>query len=79
MIMGIALFLPPLSMISQIAGEVNMCGAVCPRMFFIVSQKGVVNGFVNNINSMWFGVALVSSILVVTIFSEGCGAAIYVL
>ena len=68
MILGIALFLPPLSMISQIAGEVNMCGAVCPRMFFIVSQKGVVNGFVGNINSMWFGVALVSSILVVTIF-----------
>lgn len=67
-VLGIMIFLPPLSMLPQIAGEVNMCGAACPRMFFIVSQKGVVNGFVGSINSMWFGVALVSSILAVTIF-----------
>ncbi|MDI6744056.1 MAG: 4Fe-4S binding protein [Thermodesulfovibrionales bacterium] len=62
------IFLPPFSAIPKTAGEVNMCGAVCPRMFFIFSPKGVWSGFVNNISSMWFGVALVSSILVVTIF-----------
>lgn len=68
MILGIALFLPPLSMIPQTAGEVNMCGAVCPRMFFIIPPKGIWSGFINNISSAWFGVALVSAILVVTIF-----------
>src|SRR3989338_6161134 len=68
MIMGIALFLPPLSLIPQFAGEVNMCGKVCPRMFFIIPSKWGASGLLNNISSMWFGVALVSSILVVTIF-----------
>ena len=67
MIMGIALFLPPLSLIPQFAGEVNMCGAVCPRMFFIIPAKGW-SGFVNSISSAWFGVILVSAILAVTIF-----------
>lgn len=68
MILGIALFLPPLSVIPQIAGEVNMCGSVCPRMFFIIPPKGISNGFINNVTSAWFGVALVSVILVITIF-----------
>lgn len=68
MILGIALFLPPLSMIPQIAGEVNMCGSVCPRMFFIIPTKGMWSGFINNIYSMWFGAALVGLILLVTLF-----------
>jgi len=68
MIMGIALFLPPLSLIPQFAGEVNMCGAVCPRMFFIIPSKGGASGLLNNINSMWFGVTLVSAILLSTLF-----------
>ncbi len=68
MIMGIALFLPPLSLIPKFAGEVNMCGKVCPRMFFIIPSKWGASGLLNNISSMWFGAALVSSILVVTIF-----------
>lgn len=68
MILGIALFLPPLSMIPQMTGEVNMCGAVCPRMFFILSPKGAWSGLVNNTISMWFGAALVGLILLVTLF-----------
>ena len=44
-----------------------MCGAVCPRMFFIIPAKGW-SGFVNSISSAWFGVILVSAILAVTIF-----------
>ncbi|MBI3592895.1 MAG: 4Fe-4S binding protein [Nitrospirae bacterium] len=68
MIMGIALFLPPLSMIPQFAGEVNMCGAACPRMFFIIPSNGGAGGLLNNISSMWFGAALVSAILLSTLF-----------
>ena len=68
MIFGIVLFLPPLSMLPQIAGEVNMCGAVCPRMFFIIPTKGIWNGLAANIQSMWFGVTLVSAILLSTLF-----------
>lgn len=68
MIMGIALFLPPLSLIPQFAGEVNMCGAACPKMFFIIPSKGGASGLLNNVSSMWFGVALVSAILLSTLF-----------
>lgn len=68
MLLGILLFLPPLSVIPQAAGEVNMCGAVCPRMFFILSPKGIWSGLVNGIQSMWFGTALVGAIFLVTLF-----------
>jgi len=66
--LGLLLFLPPLSAIPQTAGEVNMCGAVCPRMFFIIPAKGIWSGFANSISSAWFGVRLVSAILAVTVF-----------
>src|SRR3990167_6928003 len=46
---GILIFLPPLALIPQIAGEPNMCGKVCPRMFFILSPKGVMQGAVSNV------------------------------
>lgn len=68
MVLGIALFLPPLSILPQAAGEVNMCGAVCPRMFFILPAKDMWTGFINNIQSMWLGVTLVGMILIVTLF-----------
>lgn len=62
------MFLPPLSAIPQTAGEVNMCGAVCPRMFFIIPSKDIWTGFINNIQSAWFGVGLVGTILIATLF-----------
>lgn len=65
---GILLFFPPLSIIPQAVGEVNLCGAVCPRMFFILSPKGILNGFINNISAMWFGASLVGLIFIVTFF-----------
>jgi polyferredoxin len=68
MILGIVIFLPPLSAIPQMAGEVNMCGSVCPRMFFILSTKGIWSGFITGIQSMWFGAALVGVILIITFF-----------
>jgi len=67
-LLGIALFLPPLSIMPQVAGEVNMCGSICPRMFFILPTKDMAAGFLNNINSMFFGFSLVSLILLITLF-----------
>jgi ferredoxin len=66
--LGIFLFLPPLSVIPQTAGEANMCGAVCPRMFFMLSPKGILSGFIGNINTWWFGASLVGIILITTLF-----------
>lgn len=68
MLVGIVLFLPPLSLVPQTAGEVNMCGAACPKMFFILSPRGIAGGFVANVRAMWFGAALVGAILMVTLF-----------
>lgn len=67
-LLGIALFLPPLSLLPQAASEVNMCGAVCPRMFFILSKQGIWAGLVRGVQNAWFGVALVGLILTVTFF-----------
>ncbi|MBZ0155338.1 MAG: 4Fe-4S binding protein [Alphaproteobacteria bacterium] len=65
-LIGIALFLPPLAIIPQTAGEVNLCGSVCPRMFFILSPAGILEGFRNNMQAMWFGASLVGLILLTT-------------
>jgi polyferredoxin len=65
---GMLLFLPPLSFVPQAAGEPNMCGKVCPRLFIILSPKGILPGALSNIQAMWFGVMLVAVILAVTYF-----------
>ena len=65
---GILIFLPPLALIPQIAGEPNMCGKVCPRMFFILSPNGVMQDAVSNIEAMWVGAMLALTILIVTFF-----------
>ncbi len=67
-LLGAALFLPPLSVIPQATGEVNMCGAVCPRMFFIFPSSGMPGGLIENIKAEWFGAALVTIILIATLF-----------
>jgi polyferredoxin len=63
---GVILFLPPLSLLPQAAGEVNMCGKVCPRLFMILSPKGIVSGAQAAVQNMWLGVALVAVVLAVT-------------
>lgn len=68
LLLGLVLFLPPLSLLPQMAGEVNMCGAVCPRMFFILSKQGIWAGLAKGIQSAWFGAALVGMILTATFF-----------
>ena len=69
---GMALFLPPLALVPQIAGAVNLCGVACPRMFFIIPAGGLpgglIEGFENNIRAEWFGASLVGAILITTFF-----------
>ena len=65
---GMLLFLSPFALIPQLAGEVNMCGVVCPRMFFTLPAGGLVAGFGRAIAAEWFGVGLVLLILTVTFF-----------
>ncbi|MDA8388279.1 MAG: 4Fe-4S binding protein [Nitrospiraceae bacterium] len=65
---GMALFLPPLAVIPQIAGAVNLCGAACPRMFFIIRDGGLLKGFGNNLRAEWFGASLAGAILITTFF-----------
>jgi ferredoxin-type protein NapH len=66
-VLGILLFLPPLNVIPQIVGEVNLCGQVCPRLFLILSPKGIIPGALANIQAMWFGVILLGAVLSVTL------------
>jgi ferredoxin len=69
MILGMILFLTPLSLIPQLAGEPNLCGKVCPRLFMIIpADKGILAGFAANIKAMWFGASMVGVILLVTFF-----------
>lgn len=67
-LLGMALFLSPFAVVPQIAGEVNLCGAACPRMFYILSPTGIAEGFRNGIQSAWFGASLVGLILFTTFF-----------
>jgi len=63
---GMALFLSPFALLPQLAGEVNMCGAVCPRMFFILPAGWPSAGFMRGVTAAWAGVSLVGLILAVT-------------
>ncbi|QWR78219.1 4Fe-4S binding protein [Candidatus Magnetomonas plexicatena] len=63
------LFLPPVSLIPQLAMEPNMCGQVCPKLFLIIPKGGDILGKMwANVKAMWFGASLVASILTVTFF-----------
>jgi ferredoxin len=69
MALGMILFLTPLSLIPQLAGEPNLCGKVCPRLFMIIpADKGIWAGFAANVTAMWFGASMVGVILLVTFF-----------
>lgn len=71
-LIGMALFLSPFAVIPQAVGEVNLCGVVCPRMFFILSPAGpggIIGGLRNNTQAMWFGASLVGLILLTTFFA----------
>ncbi|MFA6316764.1 MAG: 4Fe-4S binding protein [Elusimicrobiota bacterium] len=63
---GMVLFLSPLALVPQLAGEVNMCGAACPRLFMILPSSGVLAGLGQKAAAEWFGAGLVAAILAAT-------------
>ncbi|MBI5624064.1 MAG: 4Fe-4S binding protein [Elusimicrobia bacterium] len=65
---GMVLFLSPLALVPQLVGEVNMCGAVCPRLFMIIPSSGVLAGLRDKVAAEWFGASLVAVSLLVTFF-----------
>lgn len=67
-VLGIILFLPPLSFLFQFTQDSNFCGSWCPRMFF-VWRKGMTGGeFLIGFIRSYMGVALVLGILASTFF-----------
>ena len=60
LILGILLFLPPLSLIPQFFGAANFCGTWCPRMFLKLSPPGRIFA------STYMGVALTTALIAVT-------------
>ena len=68
MILGILLFLPPLSFLPQFTGDTNFCGAYCPRMFFLWHNGGSINNYFMGFVRSYMGVLLVLSIIGVSFF-----------
>lgn len=60
LILGLLLFLPPLSLVPQFFGAVGFCGTWCPRMFLKLTPPGRIFA------STYMGVALVAAVLAVT-------------
>lgn len=69
LIIGLILFLPPLSFIFQVStGDVNFCGKWCPRMFFLWRQGMTGPQFLSGIQRSFMGVALMFSVILTTFF-----------
>lgn len=67
-ILGILLFLPPLSFLFQFAQDSNFCGTWCPRMFF-VWRKGISGSeFLLGFLRSYMGAILVFGIVASTLF-----------
>jgi ferredoxin len=68
LILGIILFMPPLSFLFQITQDSSFCGSWCPRMFF-TWRNGITGGaFLMGMARSFMGVALVMGVLVSTFF-----------
>jgi ferredoxin-type protein NapH len=64
---SIILFLPPLTAIVQLTGDVNFCGRWCPRMFFTWREGMTMTAFLMGFVRAYMGVALVVAILASTL------------
>jgi ferredoxin-type protein NapH len=68
LLLGILLFLPPLSFLFQFTQDSSFCGTWCPRMF-IVWRKGMTwAGFTQGMLRAYMGVLLVLGVLLSTLF-----------
>lgn len=67
-LLGMFLFLPPLSILPQLTGDNNFCGTWCPRMFFLWRKGMTGSEFLMGFVRSYLGVTLVVSVLVSTFF-----------
>lgn len=65
MLLGMILFLPPLSILPQLTGDNNFCGTWCPRTFFLWHQ---ISKYPTSLTNMYMGVILVLGVVIVTFF-----------
>ncbi|MDP2168363.1 MAG: 4Fe-4S binding protein [Thermodesulfovibrionales bacterium] len=68
MLLGIAVFLPPLSLLFQFTQDSNFCGTWCPRMFFSWRSGTTAGEFLLGFLRSYMGVALVLGVLASTFF-----------
>lgn len=68
LILGILLFMPPLSFLFQLTQDSSFCGSWCPRMFFAWREGSSSSQFLMGMLRSFMGVALVLGILVTTFF-----------
>ena len=66
MLLGILLFLPPLSFLFQLTQDANFCGTWCPKMFFLWRKGMTGEQFLMGLVRSYMGVGLVLGILVST-------------
>ncbi len=67
LVLGMVVFLPPLALLLQVGGEVNLCGAWCPRMFFVWRSDSTLATFVAGMARSMAGVGLVVAVLATTL------------
>lgn len=67
-ILGLVLFMPPLSFLFQFTQDSSFCGAWCPRMFMVWRQGETAGALLSGIMRSYMGVALFLGVLVSTFF-----------
>jgi ferredoxin-type protein NapH len=69
MVLSLLLFLPPMAVMFQASsGDIDFCGAWCPRMFFAIRQGAGMGEIIGGFMRSYLGVALVAGVLVSTFF-----------
>ena len=68
MLLGIVVFLPPLSVVFQFTKDSSFCGLWCPRMFFVWRQGTTVGQYLMGFLRSYMGVTLVLGVLLTTFF-----------
>lgn len=68
LLLGIVLFLPPLSFLFQFTQDSSFCGSWCPRMFFVWQKGETASAFLSGMTRSFMGVALVLGVLITTFF-----------
>lgn len=68
LVLGIVLFMPPLSLLFQVTQDSDFCGTWCPRMFFTWRQGTTAGAFMSGMARSYMGVALVLGAVISTFF-----------